>query len=208
MSGLFITFEGVEGAGKTTQIALLRQYIETHEKQVLVTREPGGPPIAESIRALLLDPANQAIHPRTELLLYAAARAQHVEERIRPALRAGKVVVCDRYADSTTAYQGFGRGLDAELIAVLNAIATGGLWPDLTIVLDMAPEEGLCRAARTGALDRIEQETLAFHQRVREGFLHLVETEPARVRRVDATRSIETVAQDIAAMTAPLLEAI
>ncbi|MFO7983048.1 MAG: dTMP kinase [Desulfuromonadales bacterium] len=178
----FITFEGIEGSGKTTQIHLLAQRLQNRGVPVLTTREPGGCPIADAIRAVLLNPDHKAMSPRAELLLYAAARAQHVEEVIRPALAAGKIVLCDRFSAATIAYQGEGRGLDRELIDTLNSVAVKGLTPDLTILLDMPVEEGLRRAIeRNDRHDmregRFEQESLRFHERVRQGYLKLVEDE-------------------------------
>ncbi|MCX5759213.1 MAG: dTMP kinase, partial [Candidatus Hydrogenedentes bacterium] len=163
--GIFITFEGVEGCGKSTQAALLREHLESKGFAVVCTREPGGTPIAEAIRRVLLDPAHGAMVPATELFLYAAARAQHVGERSRPALDAGAVVICDRFADSTTAYQCAGRGLGHDVAAQLHGIATGGLRPDITFVIDVPAALGLARAAKTGIPDRIEREQLAFHER-------------------------------------------
>jgi len=197
MSGRFITFEGVEGCGKTTQIARLERYLEGQGYSVFVTREPGGTPLAEAIRELLLDVAHGTMAPTTELLLYEAARAQHVAERIRPALAAGQVVLCDRFADSTTAYQGAGRGLHEETVVSLHHVATGGIWPDCTLLLDLAAAEGLERVRRRGGSDRIQEETLAFHERVRQGFLCLAAREPQRIRIIDAAQSIEEVAQTI-----------
>jgi len=197
MKGPFITVEGVEGCGKSTQIALLKEYLESRGRAVVVTREPGGTPIAESIRGILLDPANSALSPMAEAFLYAAARAQHVDERIRPALDAGTAVISDRFADSTTAYQGAGRELPPETIQSLHAFATRGTWPDLTFVLDLPVEVGLRRAGHGNELDRIELEPLEFHQRVREGFLQIARKEPARVHVVDGTQSIEAVAAAI-----------
>lgn len=178
----FITFEGIEGSGKTTQIHLLAQRLQNRGVPALTTREPGGCPIADAIRAVLLNPDHKAMSPRAELLLYAAARAQHVEEVIRPALAAGKIVLCDRFSAATIAYQGEGRGLDRELIDTLNSVAVKGLTPDLTILLDMPVEEGLRRAIeRNDRHDmregRFEQESLRFHERVRQGYLKLVEDE-------------------------------
>ncbi len=195
--GIFITFEGVEGCGKTTQLARLREHLESKGYEVEVTREPGGTEIAEKIRTILLDPANHRLSPTTELLLYAAARAQHVDERVRPALEAGRAILSDRFADSTTAYQGAGRDLAPETIRMLHRCATRGIWPGLTIVIDVDPEMGLQRARSNRRLDRIEGETLAFHQRVRDGFLKIAKDEPARVRVVDGSQSIETVADEI-----------
>jgi dTMP kinase len=202
---LFITFEGVEGSGKSTQIRLLHQHLLESGIPVLLTREPGGCPIADAIRAILLDPANQEMTARTELLLYAAARAQHVEQLIRPALAAGTTVLCDRFIDATTAYQGGGRGLDAGLIGELNAVATGGLTPDLTLLLDFSAEEGVERARRRNLqgnlLDegRFELETFDFHRRVRQGYLELAARE-GRFQVIDASGSAAQVAARIAAV--------
>jgi len=202
---LFITFEGIEGCGKTTQIGLLAERLRGRGRDILSTREPGGCPIADQIRAILLDAANSAMDSRTELLLYAAARAQHVAEVIRPALDAGRIVLCDRYTDATLAYQGFGRGLDRDLIARLNGIAAGDVRPDLTVLLDYPPEEGLVRARRrnqsqAGANeDRFEQESGAFHRRVRQGYLDLAAREE-RFRIVDARGSIDEVAGRVEAV--------
>jgi dTMP kinase len=207
MKGIFITFEGGEGCGKTTQLALLREYLESRGRTVEVTREPGGTPVAEAIRALLLDPANTAIGATTELLLYEAARAQHVDERIRPALDAGRIVLCDRFADSTTAYQGAGRCLPPEIVGRLHEIATRGVWPQLTIIIDLPVEEGLRRVRQYRDSDRMELEAVAFHERVRDGFLALSRREPDRVRIVNGAQSIEAVAADIRALVDPLLEA-
>jgi dTMP kinase len=207
MSGALITIEGIEGCGKTTQIARLKTYLEARGHRVEVTREPGGTPIAEAIRAILLDPANTALSPTTELLLYEAARAQHVDDRITPALKAGKVVLCDRFADSTTAYQGAARGLPTETVQALHAIATRGVWPRLTIVIDVPVEIGLKRAGRRSASDRIEQEPVEFHERVRAEFLRLAEREPARVKVVNGALAEEVVADAIARLVDASLEA-
>ncbi len=197
MSGLFITFEGVEGSGKSTQIELLRQHLAERALSVLITREPGGTPTAEAIREVLLDPRNKALAPMAELLLYAAARAQHVEERIRPALDAGQMVLCDRFADSTTAYQGIARGLSLELLGEIHRLATSNLRPHLTFLLDMDPELGLQRTRERGRIDRMEQESIAFHRRVREGFLAIADNEPERVVVLDADQELEVIARDI-----------
>lgn len=195
--GCFITFEGVEGCGKSTQLMLLKDYLESRGQAVEVTREPGGTPIAEAIRAVLLDPKHREMTPAAEVLLYAAARAQHVADRIRPALDAGKVVLCDRFADSTTAYQGAGRALSEETIAALHRIATQGVWPELTIVLDIDPEVGLERAMARRGLDRIENESIEFHRRVREGYLALARREPGRIVLIDGARDRDSVAADV-----------
>lgn len=199
----FITFEGIEGSGKSTQILALRQQLESRGHRVLATREPGGCPIADAIRAILLDSANHTLVPRAELLLYAAARAQHIEQIVRPALAEGTIVLCDRFADATTAYQGGGRRLDADLVKGLNAIATAGLLPDLTLLFDMPVELGLSRARRRNQLDplldegRFEMEELDFHERVRTAYLALTEHE-SRFRIIDATGPVEQVAARVA----------
>ena len=206
--GLFITFEGVEGCGKSTQLERLRAHLESRGHDVVTTREPGGTPIAEMLRGLLLDPANSAMAPVTELLLYEAARAQHVARLIGPALEAGQVVLCDRFADSTTAYQGAGRGLPDDTLAELHAIATQGVWPDLTLVIDLPAELGLKRARCSGEGDRIERESIAFHERVREGFLRLAKSDSGRVRVIDGTGSVEQVAAAIGAIVDDVLEGV
>jgi len=201
---LFITLEGIEGSGKSTQIRLLHDYLTGRGQAVLATREPGGCAIADAIRAILLDPANQAMTARTELLLYAAARAQHVEQVIRPALAAGTTVLCDRFFDATSAYQGGGRGLDQSLIETLNTIATNGLCPDLTLLLDFPAETGLQRARQrnhdSNLIDegRFELEALDFHRRVRQRYLQLAGSE-SRFRIVDATGNPDEVASRIVA---------
>ena len=206
MKGAFITLEGVEGCGKTTQMSLLRDRLEEAGRHVVLTREPGGTPVAEAIRAILLDPANTALSPVAELLLYEAARAQHVAERIKPALEEGAIVVCDRFADSTTAYQGAGRVLPLETVLHLHRVATGTVWPDLTIVLDIPAEAGLERAAAARSRDRIELEPLEFHQRVRAEFLRIAEAEPERVKVVDASQPPEAVAEAIYGFVRQVLE--
>jgi dTMP kinase len=197
MPGLFITFEGIEGCGKSTQAARLADALEAGGRKVLRTRQPGGSAIGQKIREILLDRANTALTPLAELLLYEADRAQHVSEVIRPALDRGEVVISDRYADATAAYQGAARGLDPRTVAELNRIATGGLVPERTFVLDLAPDVALGRAKARGAPDRLEAEGLAFHQRVRDGYLAIAKAEPARVRIVDASGTVESIAQGI-----------
>ena len=189
--GLFITFEGGEGCGKSSHIAWLTDRLEQAGRKVLTVREPGATAVGEPIRAVLLDPVHTGMAPLTELLLYEAARAQLVAEIIAPALAAGTVVLCDRFIDSTTAYQGHGRGLDLAQIAELNRIATTGLTPDRTIVLDVPVEIGLKRAVKHQAPDRLEQEDRAFHERVHEGFVAIAAAEPARVRIIDTSGSKE-----------------
>ena len=197
MNGLFVTFEGIEGCGKSTQAKRVEAHLKEQGYTVLLTREPGGTPIAEAIRGVLLDPANVAMSPVTELLLYEAARAQHVAERIRPALEKGTVVICDRFADSTTAYQGAGRALSAENVAYLHDLATAGTMPDLTILLDLPVEEGLARAGRINEPDRLEAEPVAFHRRVRDGFLRIAEQDPERVKVLDGSRPPDDIAADV-----------
>lgn len=197
MKGRFITFEGTEGSGKSTQIERLRGHLAARGIDVLVTREPGGTPIAEAIREILLDTRHAAMTSVTELFLYEAARAQHVTEKVRPALLAGTWVLCDRYVDSTTAYQGAGRGLPTEVLERFHEIAAGGLWPHLTFVLDIPVEAGLERAGAGRRYDRIEAETIDFHRRVRDGYLALAQRHPERIRVIDASGAVETVAEVI-----------
>lgn len=208
---LFITFEGIEGCGKTTQIRRLAATLGQRGLAVLCTREPGGCPIADDIRRILLHPGNTALVPRAELLLYAAARAQHVAEVIRPALAKKQHVLCDRFADATLAYQGGGRGLDEGLIASLNDLATEGLQPDLTLLLDMPAAQGLRRARRRNSEcpqeeDRFEQESLAFHGRVRQAYLRLA-AENRRFRIVDALGTPDAVARRVLEEVEPFLAA-
>ncbi len=194
--GSFITFEGVEGCGKTTQMMLLSQHLAEKGYPVVATREPGGCPISLKIRDILLDAANSRMVPLTELLLYAAARAQHVAEVIKPAMDAGKIVLCDRFADATVAYQGYGRQLDLSLIGKLNRLAAGNVRPGLTVLIDCEVETGLRRAnarieASTGAREeRFELESVQFHRRVREGYLRLAASEPGRFIVIDGNRSV------------------
>jgi dTMP kinase len=203
--GKLIVFEGGEGCGKTTQLQRTQTWLQqTHPADpmapplpLIVTREPGGTPLCRQIRQVLLTPNDEIMDPRTELLLYTADRAQHVEQCLKPALQQGAVVLCDRYTDSTVAYQGYGRGLDRRLIDQLNAIATEGLQPDLTLWLDLDVELGLARAQNRGTRDRIEQSDLSFHQSVRQGFTALAQDFPDRFVRIDANNDIETVSQQI-----------
>jgi|LGOV01.1.fsa_nt_gb dTMP kinase len=188
----FITFEGIEGSGKTTQITMMAEFLRRQGYDVVTTREPGGCPIADAIREILLHPANNALVARAELLLYAAARAQHVAEVIQPALQQGQIVLCDRYTDATLAYQGYGRGLDLDLIEELNTLACADCRPHLTLLLDMPHEAGLQRALQRNSAQnmtdegRFEQESLDFHRRIREGYLALAKNAPHRMRVIDA----------------------
>jgi dTMP kinase len=194
--GRLITFEGIEGAGKSTQVELLRQALEKAGHRVVTTREPGGTPVGEQVRSMLLDPAS-TLDARTEALLFAAARAQLVEQVIRPALERGEVVLCDRYLDSSLAYQGVGRGLGLESVAAINAFATRGLLPDLVVLLRLDPAEGLAR--RRGSLDRIESQDLEFHRQVARGFLDLAAADPERFVVVDAAAPPDRVAAEVLA---------
>lgn len=197
--GYFITFEGVEGCGKTTQIKLLSELLAARGIHAVLTREPGGCPIADKIRAILLDAENRALSPLAELMLYAAARAQHVTEVISPALEAGKIVLCDRFSDATLAYQSFGRGIDRGVIDTLNLHACQGVSPDLTILVDCDPRIGLERArqrieATSGPREeRFELEELAFHQRVRAGYQQLAADQPERFLIIDGSDTIENI---------------
>lgn len=195
---LFLTLEGPEGSGKTTQIALLQQWLESEGRAVFCTREPGGTPIGEQIRRVLHDVSNAAMCPATEALLYSAARAQLVHQVIRPALARGEIVISDRFAESTFAYQGYGRGLSLDILSVVTAFATGGLRPDLVVYLDIDVAIGLERKLRDrregrGEWNRMDQLAEAFYRRVRKGYLHMAQEEPDRWLVVDATESIEAI---------------
>ena len=189
---LFISFEGIDGCGKTTQLQLLRSHLEKMGYPVVTTREPGGTALAEAIRNYLLH-SSQALEARAELLLFSAARAQHVAELIRPALNLGKVVLCDRFADSTVAYQGGGLGLEIDFITRLNSFATDSLQPDITFLLDVAPQMGWQRRSGMDEEDRIESRGLDFQERVRAAFLDLASSEPTRVVVIDGALPVEEV---------------
>ena len=205
--GLFITFEGTDGAGKTTQIERLTADLRQAGYDVCLTREPGGTPISEQIRDMLLNPDHSEMAATTELLLYAASRAQHVSEVIKPALEAGKVVISSRFADATVVYQGYGRGLDLERISRLNRIATDGVTPDVTFVLDLPVEIGLQRVQNSrGGLDRLEREKIEFHRRLREGYQTIARQEPQRLKIIDAQVSPEQVYTQIQEAIQPLLQ--
>ncbi len=193
---LFVTFEGPEGSGKTTQLQLLMDYMKERGLPVLCTREPGGTEISEQIRHVILSKQNQAISDATEALLYSAARAQIVSELIRPALDAGKIVLSDRYADSTLAYQGYGLGLDLEALRSITHFATGGLVPDRTFYIDVPVEFGLARK-RNGETNRLDEKSAAYHERVRAGYNAMIETEPQRWIVIDGTRSVGQVQREI-----------
>jgi dTMP kinase len=192
----FITLEGIEGSGKSTQARLLAAALGP---DVLVTQEPGGTPLGRGIRSLLLDPREEPVDAMAEALLYFADRAQHVAQVIRPALATDRVVICDRYVDSSLAYQGYGRGLSLEALRSLAAVATGGLRPDLTLFLEVPLETGLTRIARRGAVDRLESEVREFHERVLAGYEALIAAEPKRFVRVDGTGAAENVLERLRA---------
>ena len=195
---MFITLEGPEGSGKTSQTPLLAEFLTARGLRVVTTREPGGTDIGNQVREVLTRMENTAMQPRTEILLFLAARAQLVEELIRPKLAQGSIVICDRYADSTLAYQGYGHGLDLDLLRMFLNFATGKLWPDLTLLFDIDPEEGLRRRKRSGGeWNRLDAYALAFHQRVRDGYRALASQEPQRWVVIDASQSFDQVQAQI-----------
>lgn len=204
----FISFEGGDGSGKTTQLRLLAEYLTRAGRDCVCTREPGGTNLGKLIRRVLLEVGDDKISSETELFLYLADRAQHVHEVIRPALAAGKIVLCDRFTDSTIAYQGYGRGADLKRLADLNRMASGGIAPELTFLLDCPAELGLSRTARRMESqrpderreDRFEREEAEFHDRVRRGFQELARSEPDRVRQLDARRPVEDLQAEIRAI--------
>lgn len=198
-NSLFISFEGPEGAGKTTILKLIAEKCEEQGIEVLTTREPGGSKIAEKIRSIILDPEHIEMDSRTEALLYAAARSQHFAEKIAPALEEGKFVLCDRFIDSSLAYQGVGRNLGVDAVHDINVFAIGDQMPDFTILFDLEPEVGLARInANSGReINRLDVESLAFHQSVREAYLQLAEKYPNRIRVVDASKSVDDVVGDV-----------
>jgi dTMP kinase len=208
VSGTFITLEGIDGSGKTTQLRLLAQYLRAQACELLVTREPGGTPVGLRLRAALLDVQGE-VDPLTELLVFAADRAQHVRRVIRPALAKGAVLISDRYADATRAYQGAGRGFSAELISEIIELATEGLAPDLTILFDITIEESITRTTRRTAKnkrDRLDIEKADFHARVRDEYLRIARTEPHRVKVIDTGGSIEETQQELRAIVVPFLQ--
>lgn len=201
---MFITLEGIEGAGKTTQIGPMVRFLEGRGHTCVVTREPGGTRIGRKIRAILLDPDSSDLRPLTELLLYAADRAQHVERLVKPALAEGKTVICDRHFDATTVYQGYARGLDLDLVFQVHRLVLGKLLPDRTLLFDLPARMGLSRAwqaiengDRTDVETRFEKERLAFHERVRSGYLTLARQAPERFRIIDARQSAGRVTQAV-----------
>jgi len=199
MQGKFITVEGIEGVGKTTNIEFIHQQLLTSGKDVVVTREPGGTPLGEAIRGLLLDPEYTGMDSTCELQLMFAARAEHLARVIRPALQQGQWVLCDRFTDATYAYQGGGRGIDKTIIARLEELVQGDFRPDLTLLLDVPVEVGLARAGQRGGLDRFEQEKRAFFERVRAAYLDMAREHPQRYRVIDAGQPLQQVQQALAA---------
>ncbi len=209
MSGTFITFEGIDGSGKSTQLRLLANYLKEVGCEVLLTREPGGTPVGVRLRGALLD-AHEEVDPLTELLVFAADRAQHVRRVLRPAIAAGKVIISDRYADATVAYQGAGRGFSPELIAEIVQLATEGLRPDLTVLFDLSVEDSIARTSRRANAknkgDRLDAEASDFHVRVRNAYLEIARTEPERVKIVETNRPAEETHQRVKWIVVPFLK--
>lgn len=207
---MFITFEGPDGCGKTTQVGRLGRYLIDHGYDVVQTREPGGTRISEQIRNVVHNPDNPEMGARAEMLLYAASRAQHVDEIIRPALEAGRVVLCDRFADSTYAYQGYGRGLDLDTLRTITRFATGGLVPDLTVYIDIDPETGLSRRQRDGDAEwnRLDDAEMSFHERVRAGYQELIATDPDRWLVFDGGQAIDVLCEAICEAVTERLERV
>ncbi len=209
--GLFITFEGIEGSGKSTQAQALARYLRDKGFEVVETREPGGTPVAEHIRKVFLRPTRErrsgdSLIPECEVALILAARSQHVANRLLPALEQGAVVICDRFSDSTLAYQGFGRGLPLRELQSLTRWAAKGLTPDATFLFDLPVSQGLRRRLNSTDVNRLDHETAAFHQRVRNGFLRLAQQAPRRIHTINARRSAETIARQLITLIDPLLE--
>ncbi len=195
--GRFITVEGTDGSGKTTQIKLMEQYLAQKGYTVVLTREPGGTNISEKIRSIILDPENREMGKIAEMLLYASARAQLVAQVIKPAVESGKIVICDRFIDSSHVYQGFGRGIDFKTIDDVNRAALDGIMPDITFFFDISPEIALQRRLDATGADRIEQEKMDFHMRVYSGYRNLASMYPERIKEIDSTRSINEIFQEV-----------
>lgn len=196
MRGLFITLEGGDGAGKSTQIKNIKSFFEKKGLVVVHTREPGGTPISEKLRDILLDSNNREMEAVTEMLIYAAARAQHVRELVMPQLEKGSIVICDRFLDSSIAYQTYGRKL-GDMVEIVNGYATDGLTPDLTFWMDIDPDAGKERVSKMGDFDRLEMEERDFHYRVYDGYKKIAENNPERVKRIDAMRSVEEISEEV-----------
>lgn len=195
--GLFITFEGTDGSGKTTQIKLMKEFLNNKGYEVVLSREPGGTRVSELIRDLVLDSVNMEIVPLTEMILYAASRAQHVAQVIKPAIDMGKIVICDRFVDSSYAYQGCGRGVDLKIVADVNRVAIDGMIPDMTFFLDIDPEVAIKRRISSTGADRIEQEKIDFHTRVYDGYKKMALLYPERIKTIDANKSIKEISSQI-----------
>lgn len=206
MRGLFITLEGGDGAGKSTQIRNIEKFFAEKGLVVVRTREPGGTEISEKLRAILLDSHNTEMSPVTEMMIYAASRAQNVREFIIPALERGEIVICDRFVDSSIAYQAYGREL-GDMVAEVNKYATGGLTPDITFWMDIDPEAGKARAAKAGDLDRLELEEMEFHYRVYRGYQKIAEDDPGRVMRIDASDTVDNIRDSICSYLEELCKA-
>lgn len=206
--GVFVTFEGPEGAGKTSVLKEIGERLASTNVNYMLTREPGGIAIAEKIREVILHPAHNIMDEHTEALLFAAARAQHFFEKVEPALKEGKLVLCDRFIDSSLAYQGHARGLGVDEVLAINEFAIGKRMPDVTILFDLLPEVGLARiqANRADEVNRLDQESLAFHERVREGYLQAVERYPKRIRVIDASEPLEAVVEAVWDILLPYLD--
>ncbi|HEX9758637.1 MAG TPA: dTMP kinase [Nitrospiria bacterium] len=205
MSGLFVTFEGIEGSGKSTQIQKLGYALNREGLSTVVTREPGGTPIGEKIREIILDKNYQKMASKTELFLYLSSRAQHIAELIQPSLEKGEIVISDRFSDATLAYQGNGRGRDTEQLNQLNSFILNGLEPDLTFLLDIDVSKGLSRIKKRGPLNRLDQENLEFHQRVREGYLQIAKENPKRIQVLSGGNDSETIHKEIMQILIPYL---
>jgi dTMP kinase len=210
---MFISVCGVEGAGKTTQLRHISGFLKSSGRNFVMTREPGGTEIGMKIRRILLDPENRDLTPKAELFLYAADRIQHIEQIILPALKEGKIVVTDRFVDSTTVYQGYARGIDLELVEKINELVLNGLKPDLTLLLDISPTVGLARVRdqfqlgeRAESESRFEREELVFHEKIRQGFLTLAQKEKTRFRVIDADRDPDMVKQDVISVLKSVLD--
>jgi len=196
-NGIFLTFEGTDGSGKTTQIKLVEEHLRQKGYEVVLSREPGGTKVSELIRDLVLAPENAEIVPLTEMILYAASRAQHVAQVIKPAVEAGKIVICDRFVDSSYAYQGCGRGIDLKIVADVNRVAIDGMSPDITFFLDIDPEIAIKRRVNATGADRIEQEKIDFHKRVYDGYKKMAALYPGRIKTIDASNSIKKISSTI-----------
>lgn len=210
MNGLFITFEGPEGAGKTTILSMLKEDLEATNQQVLTTREPGGIAISEKVREIILHKDHTMMDYRTEALLYAAARRQHLVEKVLPALNENKIVLCDRFIDSSLAYQGYARGIGIEEVLQINEFAINGLMPTLTLFFDITPEKGLERIAKNKEreVNRLDSEKLDFHHKVYEGYKRVIQMFPDRMKLVNADQSLEGVYADVKKILSPYLQTV